>query len=153
MIRLASDIESDSIVDGEGLRAVVWCQGCDFRCKGCHNPKTWDLKGGKVAAIDSVIQKLSKLKGQSGITFSGGEPMLQPGACRKIAEWAKREMGWNVWCFTGFTYEEIKAEGGEKLEFLKFIDVLIDGKFDMDQRDISLKFRGSKNQRIIRNIK
>jgi anaerobic ribonucleoside-triphosphate reductase activating protein len=77
--------------------------------------------------------------------------MLQPDACRKIAEWAKREMGWNVWCFTGFTYEEIKAEGGEKLEFLKSIDVLIDGKFDIDQRDISLKFRGSKNQRIIRN--
>jgi anaerobic ribonucleoside-triphosphate reductase activating protein len=150
VVKLASPIQSDSIVDGDGLRAVIWCQGCDKFCKGCHNPKTWDLNGGKVVKIESLISKLSQLKGQAGITFSGGEPMIQASACKKIAEWAKQEMRWSVWCFSGYTYEEIKAEGGEKWEFLKCVDVLIDGRFDISKKDISLKFKGSSNQRLTR---
>jgi len=150
MIKLASSIQSDSIVDGEGLRTVIWCQGCNRACKGCHNPGTWNPNAGEFVKVESIIIALSKLKGQRGITFSGGEPMLQPEACKRIAEWAKREKNWDVWCFSGYTYEEIKAEGGEKWEFLKCIDVLIDGKFDLAKRDISLKFKGSSNQRVIR---
>jgi anaerobic ribonucleoside-triphosphate reductase activating protein len=150
VFRIAAPVQSDSIVDGEGLRAVIWCQGCDMLCDGCHNPDTWDLNGGELVEIETVISELSKLKGQKGITFSGGEPMLQPSACKEIAEWAKREMSWDVWCFSGLTYEEIKAAGGEKWEFLKCVDVLVDGRFDISKRDISLRFRGSGNQRLIR---
>jgi anaerobic ribonucleoside-triphosphate reductase activating protein len=119
-------------------------------CDDCHNPDTWDLSGGRLVEIKAVISELSMLKGQKGITFSGGEPMLQPGACREIAEWAKRETPWDIWCFSGFAYEEIKAAGGERWEFLKFVDVLVDGRFDAHKRDISLRFRGSGNQRLIR---
>jgi len=149
MLKLASSIQSDSIVDGEGLRTVIWCQGCNRACKGCHNPGTWNSNAGEFVKVDYIIAVLSKLKGQKGITFSGGEPMLQPEACKRIAEWAKREKNWDVWCFSGYTYEEIKAEGGEKFEFLKHVDVLIDGRFELSKKDISLRFKGSSNQRVI----
>lgn len=148
-MRLASPIQSDSIVDGEGLRAVVWAQGCRRFCPGCHNPESWDLNKGDIVKVDWVIEQLSKLRGQSGVTFSGGEPFLQPLAYKKIADWARREKGWTVWSFSGYTYEQLKAEGGDKWELVKSLDALIDGPFVLGLRDISLRFRGSKNQRLI----
>jgi anaerobic ribonucleoside-triphosphate reductase activating protein len=149
-IRLAGPIQSDSIVDGDGLRAVVWCQGCLRHCPGCHNPESWSETGGVVVSLDEVKERLSKMKGQAGLTFSGGEPMLQADACRQIATWAKQVMGWNVWSFTGFTYEELKQAGGAKWEFVKSLDALIDGPFVLAERDLTLKFRGSRNQRLLR---
>ncbi|MDR2336684.1 MAG: anaerobic ribonucleoside-triphosphate reductase activating protein [Candidatus Nomurabacteria bacterium] len=149
-IRLAGPIQRDSIVDGEGLRAVVWCQGCRRHCEGCHNPESWDENGGVVVDVDYVKEKLRSFRGQNGLTFSGGEPMLQAKACREIAEFAKQELGWNVWSFTGFLYEDLKKEGGEKWELVKILDALIDGPFVLKQRDLSLKFRGSKNQRLLK---
>jgi anaerobic ribonucleoside-triphosphate reductase activating protein len=148
-IRLAAPIQSDSIVDGDGLRAVVWCQGCRRFCPGCHNPESWSLDRGDIVKIDWVIERLSRLRGQTGLTFSGGEPMLQPVACRQIADWARREMGWTIWSFSGYTYEQLRAEGGAKWELVKSLDALIDGPFVLSERDLSLKFRGSRNQRLL----
>lgn len=153
-MRLAGPIQSDSIVDGEGLRAVVWCQGCYRKCPGCHNPESWDDHGGEVVKIDWVKDKLRGLKGQSGLTFSGGEPMLQAKACREIAVWARKELGWSVWSFTGFTYEDIRDQKDwatpEMWEFVKSLDALIDGPFVLAERDLSIKFRGSRNQRLLK---
>jgi anaerobic ribonucleoside-triphosphate reductase activating protein len=149
-IRLSGDLERDSIVNGPGLRAVLWTQGCRQHCPGCQNPETWteDPTVGATVAIEKVKDELRKLKGQSGITFCGGEPMLQCKALLEIARFCKKELGWNVWSFTGLVYERIPRDGIE-WEFIKELDALIDGPFIMSQRDLSLKFRGSRNQRIL----
>lgn len=148
-IRLSGPLEHDDIVNGEGLRAVVWTQGCPNHCIGCQNPETWDFDSGFLVETAKIKERLSEFRGQAGVTFCGGEPFVQPRACREIAEWARKELGWNVWSFSGFTYEQIKQAGGEAWEFLRTLDALIDGPFILSQRDISLKFRGSKNQRLL----
>ena len=148
-LRLSGPIEHDSIVNGPGLRAVVWTQGCFTHCLGCQNPETWSPEKGTLVDIETLKEELRQLKGQSGLTFCGGEPFVQPEACKAIADWAHEEMGWTVWSFSGFTYDEIKEHGGGAWEFLKSLDALIDGPFVLKQRDISLKFRGSKNQRLL----
>ena len=103
--------------------------------------------------VDWVIEQLGKLRGQTGLTFSGGEPMLQAKACKKIADWAKKEMGWNILSFTGFTYEDIVNGDNfatpEMKDFIHSVDMLVDGPFILAKRDISLKFRGSSNQRLL----
>jgi anaerobic ribonucleoside-triphosphate reductase activating protein len=148
-IRLSGPIERDSIVNGDGLRAVLWTQGCPNHCPGCQNPETWDFEGGFLVDIEEVKKELRALKGQTGITFCGGEPFVQPEACKEIADFCRNELGWNVWSFSGFTYEEIEKYGGAAWEFLKSLDALIDGRFILAERDLSLKFRGSRNQRIL----
>lgn len=152
-IRLAAPIQSDSIVDGPGLRAVVWCQGCYRACPGCHNPESWDTQAGTVVKIDWVKEQLAKLRGQTGLTLSGGEPMLQAKACRELARWAHQEMGWDVLSFSGFTYEDIRDginwATPEMWDYVCEIDYLVDGPFILSQRDLSLKFRGSRNQRLL----
>ncbi len=151
MIRLAADLLSDSIVDGPGLRTVIWTQGCSHHCEGCQNPQTWDHQGGGLVSIDDVCQAIDELEGQDGITFSGGDPMFQVDACLKIAQYCK-EKGYNIWVYTGFTYEQILVMAKKNkayLEFLKIIDVLVDGKFILKERDLNLLFRGSRNQRLI----
>ena len=148
-IRLSGPIEHDNIVNGDGLRAVVWTQGCPNHCPGCQNPETWDYAAGMLVEIREVCERLTKLKGQAGLTFCGGEPMVQARACKEIADYVRQELGWNVWSFSGFTYEIIKEHGGEPWELLKSLDALIDGPFILKQRDLSLKYRGSKNQRLL----
>ena len=103
-IRLAADLQADSIVDGEGIRTVVWTQGCPHACKGCHNPQTHDFDGGVEVDVEEVIEALKEIKHQDGITLSGGDPVCQSEACYEISK-AAHEMGLNVWCYTGFTYE------------------------------------------------
>ena len=150
-IRLAADLQSDSIVDGPGLRAVLWTQGCAHHCHGCQNPGTWDFNGGGLVPIDMVIEAIDELEYQDGITFSGGDPMFQPEACLKVAKHCK-EKGLNIWVYTGFTYEELIELSKKKpvyKEFLSLIDVLVDGRFILEERDLSLLFRGSRNQRLI----
>lgn len=149
-IRLSGPIEHDSIVNGDGLRAVIWTQGCPNGCMGCQNPETWDYKAGMLVPIDEVLARLAEFKGQTGVTFCGGEPFVQPKACKQIADYVRKELNWDVWSFSGFTYEMIKAYGKEPWEFLKSLDALIDGPFILKQRDLSLRFRGSKNQRLLR---
>ena len=148
-IRLSGPTEHDNIVNGYGLRAVLWTQGCYAHCKGCQNPETWDPEGGVLVDIEDVKDELRSFKGQAGLTFCGGEPFLQPEACLEISRFAKKELGWNVWSFSGYTYEQLKEIGGAKWEFLKSLDALIDGPFILAERDLTMKFRGSRNQRLL----
>ena len=149
-IRMAGIIR-ESIVDGPGLRMAIFCQGCAHACKGCHNPETWDFKGGYDSKIENIIKAIDEDPLLDGVTFSGGDPMYQPEAFYELAKQIK-ERKLNILIYTGFTYEEL-LEMGEKdhyvIDLLKLTDTLIDGKFELDNRDISLLFRGSKNQRII----
>ncbi len=152
IIRLASNIETDSIVNGVGLRTVIWTQGCKHNCEGCHNPQTHDFLGGFEVETEDVIKILSTLKLQKGITFSGGEPFEQASACFEIAN-AAHKMNFDVWSYTGYKFEDIlKANRADWNKFIREIDVIVDGKFLINEKDLSLQFRGSKNQRII-NVK
>lgn len=148
-IRLAADLQPDSIVDGIGIRTVVWTQGCPHNCKGCHNPITHSFDGGFLVDIEDLKEEISNLKNQRGITFSGGDPMCQPKECAEIAEYAK-ELGLDIWCYTGYTYEQLIDMNNKYIKkFLTLIDVLVDGKFILEQKSYDLKFKGSRNQRII----
>ena len=128
---------------------VLWVSGCEHGCKGCQNPETWDFDGGFLVDTEEIKERLSKFKGQAGITFCGGEPFEQPEACKEIADYCRKELGWNIWSFSGYTYEQLKAAGGAKWAFLKSLDALIDGPFILEERDLTLKFRGSRNQRLL----
>ncbi len=150
-IRLAAQLQPDSIVDGAGIRTVIWTQGCSHKCKGCHNPETHDFNGGYEFDVEDIKRKIDELIGQDGITLSGGDPMFQPEACNEIAIYAKSK-GLNIWCYTGFTYEQLLELSLKKpiyKEFLGNIDVLIDGRFVLSKKSLDCTFRGSTNQRII----
>ena len=151
-IRLATnEIQRDSIVDGEGIRSVIWTQGCPHNCKGCHNPETHSFTSGYLLDVEDILKKIDMLEGQDGITFSGGDPMEQAEACYNIAKHCKK-LGLNIWCYTGYTYEQLLERSKHFpyiKKFLSVIDVLVDGKFILEEKSLNLKFRGSKNQRII----
>lgn len=148
-IRLAADLQPDSIVDGEGIRTVIWTQGCPHNCPGCHNKITHDFNGGLEVDIEEVKETISELKNQKGITFSGGDPMCQPKQCLELAKYAKK-LGMDIWCYTGYTYEQLNDMNRKDInDFLNEIDVLIDGKFIIEEKSLNLLFRGSRNQRII----
>ena len=149
-IRLSGPLEHDNIVNGDGLRAVLWTQGCPNHCFGCQNPETWDYNTGMIVTIDEIMERLSHFKGQTGLTFCGGEPFVQAKACKIIADRVRKEFGWDVWSFTGFVYEDLKEFGGEPWELVKSLDALIDGPFILKQRDLSLRYRGSSNQRLLK---
>ena len=146
-IRLAAYLQPDSIVDGEGLRTVVWTQGCPHHCPGCHNASTWDFNDGALIDVEDVITELKKIKNQDGITLSGGDPVCQAEACYEISK-AAHSMGLNVWCYTGFTYEQMLLNPKAR-KLLEQIDVLVDGKFVQEEKSYDIYFRGSINQRII----
>lgn len=148
-IRLARSLQSDSIVDGDGIRTVIWTQGCSHNCKGCHNPQTHSFTEGFLVDVEDIKKEISNLKLQDGITFSGGDPMFQVDACLEIAKFCQSN-GLNVWMYTGFTFEQLIASNKQNInELLKYVDVLIDGRFILEQKSLNLMFRGSKNQRII----
>lgn len=145
-IRIA-DIVNDSIVDGPGLRLTVFTQGCPHNCKGCHNPQTHNVNGGKIVDTDYILSAIKKNILLDGVTFSGGEPFLQVEPLCEIAR-EVRAMGLNVITYTGFTFEELmKNESYRPL--LELSDYIIDGKFEEDKKSLALQFRGSSNQRII----
>lgn len=147
-IRLAG-LEPESIVDGPGYRFTVFVQGCPHNCPGCHNPQTHDFSGGHLADTDDVIAHLGKNPLVRGLTLSGGEPMMQPEPLYLIAKAAK-ERGMNVWCYTGFTLEELLRENrADRMRLLSAVDVLVDGPFHSHERSLDLLYRGSKNQRLI----
>lgn len=141
-----SGIERESIVDGEGIRYVIFVQGCPHHCLGCQNPQTHSFADGVSVSIAEIMADISKRRKYiTGITLSGGEPFCQIEQCTAIAEEA-RKMGLTVWCYTGFLYEDL-LDFGKRL--LEQIDVLVDGPFDNNERSLGLPFKGSANQRII----
>ena len=144
-----SGIVNDSIVDGYGLRLAVFMQGCPHGCPGCHNPETWAAQGGRAADTDEVVALLHKNPLLDGLTLSGGEPFMQPEAALVMAQAAKAR-GLNVWAYTGYTLEQLKAMARPAVQqLLALIDVLVDGPFVLAERSLSLPFRGSANQRVI----
>lgn len=150
-IRLAADLQIDSIVDGPGIRTVIWTQGCPHQCPGCHNPMTHSFEDGCLVDVDLLKVELSSLSNQTGVTFSGGDPMCQPEACLVLAKHCK-QLNLDVWFYTGYTYEQVLQLGKRKpciLELLNYIDVLVDGKFILDEKSLNLEFKGSRNQRVI----
>lgn len=148
-IRLASSLQTDSIVDGPGLRLVVWTQGCPHHCPGCHNPQSHDFNEGQEVDIDLLCKEIKEYDYHTGITFSGGEPMLQAKQCIEIARYAKL-LGLDVWCYSGYTWEELLDSSDESIhQFIELIDVLVDGKFMNGLKSLELKFKGSSNQRCI----
>ena len=150
-IRLAGEMTTDSIVDGEGIRSVIWCQGCIHNCPGCHNPETHSFDGGFLRDVSSVLDEISELEFQDGITLSGGDPMCQIDACLEIAKFCQSN-NLNVWCYTGYTMETLlkRCEKESKLkELLLNIDVLVDSPFILELKSYNVPFRGSSNQRLI----
>lgn len=145
------NIQSDSIVDGEGIRSVIWFQGCSHDCPGCHNPETHDFNAGELVSLDEMKAQIDELEYQAGVTFSGGDPMMQVEALAELAAYVKSK-GMNVWCYTGYTFEELMvlAEKNDNYKkALEQIDVLVDGRFVMDLKSFDVQFRGSSNQRIL----
>ena len=149
-IRLAG-IVKESVVDGPGIRMVVFVQGCRHHCPGCHNENTQDPAGGYESTVDEVIAQLPTNSLISGVTFSGGEPFLQAGALAEIGR-AARQRGLSIFTYTGFVFESLLAQSSNNADIaalLAVTDVLIDGPFILEQRDISLAYRGSSNQRLL----
>ena len=138
---------NDSIVDGPGLRLTVFTQGCPHHCPGCHNPQSHSFEGGQLRDIDEILTMAKENPLLDGITLSGGEPFCQPEACAQIAVGA-HILGLNVWCYTGYSYENLLASK-EKRALLEQVDILVDGPFILEERSLDIRFRGSKNQRII----
>ena len=141
----------DSIVDGPGFRFTVFTQGCPHGCPGCHNPETHDPSGGTEVPVSLVIKKLLSNPLTDGVTLSGGEPFMQGADCTAIAR-AAHENGLNVWTYTGYTFERLielsETDVGIKA-LLYETDVLVDGPFILEERSLSLSWRGSKNQRLL----
>ena len=144
-------IVDDSIVDGDGCRLTVFVQGCARRCPGCQNPETQPMEGGRAIDTAAILQQMAENPILSGITFSGGEPFLQPAPLASLAR-AVHQRGLDVWSYSGFTLEEL-AKRAEKDKatraLLNELDVLVDGPYEEEQRDLTLHFRGSQNQRVI----
>lgn len=139
----------DSIVDGPGFRFACFVQGCPHGCPGCHNPGSHDFNGGRDMAVDSVITEMLKNPLTDGLTLSGGEPFAQAEDCLILAQ-AAHAHGLNVWGYSGWTFEYLRDEGtAAQRSLLAELDVLIDGAFHLEERSLSLPWRGSKNQRVI----
>jgi len=150
LIRIAG-VAGESVVDGPGLRFVIFAQGCPHHCRGCHNPDTWDPAGGRETSVEELLGQIRANPILQGITLTGGDPFLQASPLAELARRA-REMGKDVISFTGYTWERL-LEMAEKDPGVKSLldqtDILVDGPFIQEQRDLSLAFRGSANQRVI----
>ena len=140
----------NSLVNGDGIRSVIFVSGCNHSCQSCQNEFMQDFNYGEDVSIDDIVKRIKQnMPIIKGVTFSGGEPFESARALSKLSERAKG-LGLNVWCYSGYTYNEIINSGdGDKLKFLNFIDVLIDGKFDEALMEGASKYTGSSNQRII----
>ena len=141
------DILFETMMDGPGLRTSIYFAGCKHHCKGCHNPQSWDMNGGYSMPINHILT-LIKEDEFANVTFSGGDPFYQVDAVTELAKRIKDETDKTIWCYTGFTIEEIR-EDPNLSKLLPYIDVLVDGPYVEALRNTDLPFRGSENQRII----
>ncbi|GAA6407298.1 anaerobic ribonucleoside-triphosphate reductase activating protein [Blautia hominis] len=143
------NITKDDMLNGDGLRVVLWVSGCSHCCKDCQNPITWDSGNGLIfdeAAKEEVFEQLSK-DYISGITFSGGDPLYfqnVPEVTALANEIKEKFPARTIWLYTGYLWEELRGK-----EILQYLDVLVDGKFVTEKKDIALKWKGSSNQRVI----
>lgn len=145
-------INFESVVDGDGVRVVIFFSGCDHHCKGCHNPSSHDFNTGKSFGSEiqgQIAEYIRETPFVSGVTLSGGDPMYSADSIIPfVKELKELSPASTVWVYSGFTYEEILAVPSMR-NLLEMCDVLVDGPFILEQRDITLSYRGSRNQRII----
>ncbi len=143
-IRVVGIVDGTS-VDGPGLRTAIYIAGCKHHCQGCHNPDTWSFDAGEYMSLADIYEHIAEQ--DFDVTFSGGDPMEHAIDLAPLFA-AIKEDGRNIWCYTGYTFEDVLRDP-LKASLLKWIDVLVDGKFELSSRDISLRFKGSHNQRLI----
>ncbi len=153
-MRIAGTVR-ESVVDGPGLRFVVFAQGCRHGCDGCHNPDSWDPAGGTLVKTQDLLEQIKNTKLIKGVTFSGGEPFLQAAQMAWLGREVKK-LGLDVITFTGYTWEALLSLAGEDQsvhELLLASDYIVDGPFILEERDLEIPFRGSRNQRVIDVVK
>lgn len=139
--------QAESIVDGPGLRYVLFTQGCPHHCPGCHNPDTHDFAGGTMLTLEAILEDIRKNPLTRGVTFSGGEPFCQSEALTPLAT-ALKSLGYHLMAYSGYWMETLLRQP-ESRSFLALLDIVVDGPFVLAERSLELKFRGSRNQRII----
>ena len=137
----------DTTVDGPGFRTSIYCAGCSHHCPGCHNPQSWDFSAGYEVETDQLMQEITA-DPFADVTFTGGDPFFQAEGFAELARRIKIETTKTIWCYTGFLYEHL-LEQPRYRTLLEQLDVLVDGRFVEELKDISLLFRGSSNQRLI----
>ena len=141
------NIIHDTTVDGPGFRTAIYGAGCQHQCPGCHNPESWNISMGSRYNIEKLLE-IIKQDEFSNVTFSGGDPLSQIDGFTGLAQLIKKETNKNIWCYTGFLYEQV-VNSNKLSQILPYIDVLVDGRYIAALRDEDLQFRGSSNQRII----
>lgn len=153
LLRISS-LVPESIVDGPGIRYVVFVQGCPHHCQGCHNPETHDFTGGRDVRVEDILQEIQDNPLLSGVTFSGGEPFCQAEGLASLAT-GVHSLGLDIMVYTGYTLEQLSRKTLKEpgvAALLKQTDTLVDGPFVLAQRDLTLAFRGSRNQRLIAKV-
>lgn len=141
----------ESVVDGPGIRFVIYAQGCPHRCAGCHNPETWDFNGGEEITGEEILSLIRGSQLLQGVTFSGGEPFAQAEAMAVLAEQVK-VMGLDIVTYTGYNFEELlemSNDAEDVKQLLERSDFLVDGPYLASERDLGISFRGSRNQRFL----
>jgi len=148
-----ADYKPFVMVDGEGVRCSLYVSGCLFACEGCFNEAAWSFRYGRPyddALEDRVLADLAHPAVQ-GLSLLGGEPFLNTGVCLRLVRRLRAEHGdrKDVWCWTGYTIEELRDGTADQRALLAEVDVLVDGRFELARRDLTLAFRGSTNQRVL----
>lgn len=148
-----ADYKPFSFVDGEGVRCSLYVAGCLFKCEGCYNEAAWSFKYGSPYSqeLEDRIMKDLAHPSIQGLSLLGGEPFLNTQVALSVARRARAEFGdtRDIWAWTGYRYEELVVDADDKVELLGLLDVLIDGRYEHDNRDLSLAHRGSTNQRVL----
>ena len=140
------DIKYGTSVDGVGLRTSLYCAGCENCCVGCHNPQSWDENGGEAVLVEELFRLIEEA--DMNVTFTGGDPMLHPEGFIALATMIKQKTNKTIWCYTGYLFEDL-LQHPLRRKLFELCDVLVDGRYIEAERDLSLHFRGSRNQRII----
>lgn len=144
-LRVLHVVEGTS-VDGPGLRTSIYLAGCSHHCPGCHNPESWEMNGGEERTLDELMDIIAY--NETPVTFSGGDPLAQAQPLALLINRIKQELGYNVWCYTGYTWQQVMQQP-QLMAVVRQLDVLVDSPFLLAERDTKLRFRGSRNQRLI----